>query len=181
MELHLPPRLQHGRQRQQDLHEGRNLERPHACLQTWVPKNPFASDSNLNFNNIFSRWLRSPRHDRERPSGASQFDDHYLSPVEYHCIPQYKLVGQYLHNCKEDAIWSGDEPTCERNNRLIFIWDLRIYWILLQRLLLLTAQRPSKWDSSSAYALEFCCSCYCFWAFATCACEYIILVCQLKR
>ncbi|CAB3383572.1 Hypothetical predicted protein [Cloeon dipterum] len=38
----------------------------------------------------------------------------YLSPVEYHCIPQYKLVGQYLRRCKEDGSWSGDEPTCEQ-------------------------------------------------------------------
>jgi len=47
----------------------------------------------------------------------------YLSSVEYHCIPQYKLVGQYLRRCKEDATWSGDEPTCERK-----IDELKDFW-----------------------------------------------------
>jgi hypothetical protein len=88
--LHLPPGLQHGRQRHQDLHEGRHLERPHPCLQTWAPKKSFCLRLRSNFFlTFFSRWLRSPRHDWERPSCAAKFDDHLSQPCR---VPLHPAV-----------------------------------------------------------------------------------------
>ncbi|XP_054729921.1 sushi, von Willebrand factor type A, EGF and pentraxin domain-containing protein 1 [Anastrepha obliqua] len=37
----------------------------------------------------------------------------YGGSAEYHCIPSYNRIGQYLRKCTEDGTWSGDEPRCE--------------------------------------------------------------------
>lgn len=37
----------------------------------------------------------------------------YGGAAEYHCVPQYNRIGQYLRKCMEDGKWSGDEPRCE--------------------------------------------------------------------
>lgn len=37
----------------------------------------------------------------------------YGGSAEYHCIPSYNRIGQYLRKCMEDARWSGEEPRCE--------------------------------------------------------------------
>lgn len=33
--------------------------------------------------------------------------------AEYHCVPNYNRIGQYLRKCMEDGVWSGEEPRCE--------------------------------------------------------------------
>lgn len=37
----------------------------------------------------------------------------YGGSAEYHCIPSFNRIGQYLRKCMEDGKWSGDEPRCE--------------------------------------------------------------------
>ncbi|KAM7347402.1 CUB and Sushi multiple domains furrowed [Cochliomyia hominivorax] len=37
----------------------------------------------------------------------------YGGSAEYHCIPGFNRIGQYLRKCTEDGMWSGDEPRCE--------------------------------------------------------------------
>lgn len=37
----------------------------------------------------------------------------YGGSAEYHCVPQYNRIGQFLRKCMEDGKWSGDEPRCE--------------------------------------------------------------------
>lgn len=37
----------------------------------------------------------------------------YGGSAEYHCIPGFNRIGQYLRKCTEDGEWSGDEPQCE--------------------------------------------------------------------
>lgn len=37
----------------------------------------------------------------------------YGGSAEYHCIPGFNRIGQYLRKCTEDGTWSGDEPRCE--------------------------------------------------------------------
>lgn len=40
----------------------------------------------------------------------------YGGSAEYHCIPKYQRIGQFLRKCMEDGKWSGDEPRCESKN-----------------------------------------------------------------
>uniref|UniRef100_A0A1A9VUL7 Sushi, von Willebrand factor type A, EGF and pentraxin domain-containing protein 1 n=1 Tax=Glossina austeni TaxID=7395 RepID=A0A1A9VUL7_GLOAU len=37
----------------------------------------------------------------------------YGGSAEYHCVPGFNRIGQYLRKCTEDGAWSGDEPRCE--------------------------------------------------------------------
>lgn len=37
----------------------------------------------------------------------------YGGSAEYHCIPGFNRIGQYLRKCTENGEWSGDEPLCE--------------------------------------------------------------------
>lgn len=37
----------------------------------------------------------------------------YGGSAEYHCIPNYNRIGQYLRKCTEDGAWSGKQPHCE--------------------------------------------------------------------
>ncbi|XP_075158690.1 CUB and Sushi multiple domains furrowed [Haematobia irritans] len=37
----------------------------------------------------------------------------YGGSAEYHCVPGFNRIGQYLRKCTEDGTWSGDEPRCE--------------------------------------------------------------------
>lgn len=37
----------------------------------------------------------------------------YNSFVEYHCVPDFERIGQYLRKCMENGKWSGEEPRCE--------------------------------------------------------------------
>lgn len=37
----------------------------------------------------------------------------YGGSAEYHCVPSFIRIGQYLRKCMEDGTWSGDEPRCE--------------------------------------------------------------------
>jgi len=37
----------------------------------------------------------------------------YGGSAEYHCIPNYNRIGQYLRKCTEDGAWSGKQPRCE--------------------------------------------------------------------
>lgn len=37
----------------------------------------------------------------------------YGGSAEYHCIPNYNRIGQYLRKCTEDGAWSGKQPQCE--------------------------------------------------------------------
>ena len=37
----------------------------------------------------------------------------YNGAVEYHCIPHYERVGQFLRKCMENGEWSGEEPVCQ--------------------------------------------------------------------
>lgn len=37
----------------------------------------------------------------------------YGGAAEYHCVPHYNRIGQFLRKCMEDGKWSGDEPRCE--------------------------------------------------------------------
>lgn len=37
----------------------------------------------------------------------------YGGSAEYHCIPGFNRIGQYLRKCTDDGTWSGDEPRCE--------------------------------------------------------------------
>ncbi|XP_017853153.1 sushi, von Willebrand factor type A, EGF and pentraxin domain-containing protein 1 [Drosophila busckii] len=37
----------------------------------------------------------------------------YGGSAEYHCIPNYNRIGQYLRKCTEEGAWSGEQPQCE--------------------------------------------------------------------
>lgn len=37
----------------------------------------------------------------------------YGGSAEYHCIPNYQRIGQYLRKCTEEGAWSGKQPHCE--------------------------------------------------------------------
>lgn len=38
----------------------------------------------------------------------------YEGSAEYHCVPGFNRIGQFLRKCMEDGKWSGDEPRCEK-------------------------------------------------------------------
>lgn len=37
----------------------------------------------------------------------------YGGSAEYHCLPNFNRIGQFLRKCLEDGKWSGEEPRCE--------------------------------------------------------------------